>query len=431
MENKNQENEHQDEGQFETISTQMALDILDELEKEESEDSKYDTDLLIRFIKTIPDYQQKFEQMNKRELIPGYIQAMLDIMFYNLTHKYQYTWIYDTYLTNRLTAQSDAIAYFQSQEFQRVLEIVRSFKREFTPEFDTQYFDIDNSINAPGDFERILPEVLEMDSSDIQQESKSKFLKYWNDSKPERERLHAQFVDELIDALVFQYIFGVHVLGENFMEFGEQLAEEGSEISKPFDIKNPHLFGWAAKAKQPIPEGIQLVMIQKLPEIISQLQKYKERVAKNAVLNIIRSQFSNWTMMMNNDRMKARRQSTNLAVEAIRMLNEYGQKLGENPMDLEYESGETENEEFDKDHMKALMDFTVKNPIKGTYVLNEKYQEYDSETRTRKSDEIKPVNTFMQGILGRNIVRRTKELFEQVLKKPKKKPTDIIEELNK
>lgn len=440
-----------EEGTMEILSDERANIILDEIEREET---KYDNDLLIKLIKTISRIEDKFQTIKKweerEERIKQYIQFALDIMFHELKEKYRYSWVENTYFTPSLTAPVEVLNFFESPEFQKWLELIRNFKEEFTTTFQEQLGEIEGTIEEPGTIDTVLADVNK--GGNIQPETRSKFLKYYQDSTKERKRLSDQFPDELINALVFQYIFGVYVLGEKFMEFTDQLANEGVNITYPFDMRNPFLFGWAGKATQPSLSSIALKRIKEIPEVITKMQQYKEGVAKNAALCIIKCQFSNWTMMQYNEQMRLRRTSTNYAVDTIRALNDFYDSIydSDQPMEIEVETEEQEDPDYNQEYVDALMTWCKKKPKDskkpleiGYPVLDEKFQEYDTETRTKKKDVIKPATTSTLDVLNRNIAKGIKRLIKQLIsdkaiiseikkhtKTPIKKVSEILEDLN-
>ena len=429
-----------EEGTLEILSDERANIILDEIEQEET---KYDNDLLIKFIKTIPRIEMEFQTVKEREeRIKQYIQFALDIMFHELTEKYRYSWVEDTYFTPSLTAPIEVLNFFESSEFRHWLEPIRKFKKEFTTTFQEQLREIERTIEDPNTIDTVLADVNKGER--VQPETRSKFLKYYKDSVEERGRLSDQFPDELINALVFQYIFGVYVLGSNFMKFADQLANEGVEKTYPFSMLNPFLFGWAGKAKQPSLSSITLQRIKEIPNVITKMQQYKEGVAKNAALCIIKCQFSNWTMMQYDEQIRFRRLSTNFTVETIRELNDiYGT---DQPMELEVGSEEEKDPDYNQEYADALMTWCKKKPKDpkkpleiGYPKLDEKFQEYDTETRSKKADVIKPATTSTLAVLQRNIVKWIKQLksdkaliseIKKHTKTPIKKVSEIPEDLN-
>lgn len=436
-----------EEGTVEILSDENANIILNEMDQEEM---KYDNDLLIKLIKTISRIELEFKKNEnqfknfeeREERIKQYIQFALDITFYELTEKYRYSWIKDDYFTSSLNAPLEVLKFFRSSEFQQWLEIIRKFKKEFTITFQEQLRQIEETIEEPDTINSILKDV--NTSERVQPETRSKFLKYYKDSTTERERLSEQFPDELINALVFQYVFGVNVLGTEFMKFADQLAIEGIENTYPFNMMNPFLFGWAGKAKQPVLGTINLNRIKEIPNIINKMEQYKESVGKNAALSMIKCQFSNWTMMQYDEQIRLRRLSTKFAVETIRALNDIYDT--DQPMEIEVETEEQEDPDYNQEYVNALMTWChkkpkdPKKPLEIEYpILEEKFQEYDTETRTKKADVIKPATTSTLVVLQRNISKWIKQLksdkaiiskVKKQTKTPIKKVSEILEDLN-
>ena len=432
---------------MEIFSDDLANIILNEVDQDES---KYDNDLLIKLIKTIPRIELEFKKNEnqfknfeeREEYIKQYIQFALDFMFHELTEKYRYSWVEDDYFTPGLTAPIEVINFLRSSEFQHWLEPIRKFKKEFTATFQNQLREIDQTIEQPDTINTVLEDVNKGER--VQPETRSKFLKYYKDSVEERGRLSDQFPDELINALVFQYVFGVYVLGSDFMKFADQLANEGGEKTYPFSMLNPFLFGWAGKAKQPSLSSIQLQQIKEIPDIITKMQQYKEKVAKNAALCIIKCQFSNWTMIQYDEQMRFRRLSTEFTVETIRLLNDIYDT--DQPMELEVGSEEEKDPDYNPEYAEALMIWCKKKPkdpkkpLEIEYPkLEEKFQEYDTETRTKKEDVIKPATTSTLAVFQRNILKWIKQLksdkaliseIKKHTKTPIKKVSEIIEDLN-
>lgn len=431
-----------EEGEIQVISDETAKILLDEVDKEEH---KYDTDLLIQLIKTIPHiqtqikaaYNGKPNAVNPEIRIREYIQLMLDFIFHELASKYRYSWQHDVYYSSHITAPIEVLEFLGSAEFQEWLPMIREFKQIFDETFRNEYQTIEDTITDPNVSNTILTQVA--NGQTVQQETRSKFLKYFEDSTQERGRLAEQFTDELINALVFQYIFGVHVLGNDFMRFADRLAVNGTEITYPFEMMNPFLFGWAGKAKQPPLGTIGIYGVREIPVIIRQLQQYKESVAKNAVLCIIKCQFSNWTMRQYDEATRFRRRSTSMLVDTIRLI-----KTTDPSMECEFDSEEQEDPDINKEYVNAFMEWctkkpkNAKNPLEIGYpTLNEKFQEWDSEKQIRKKDTIKPANMTTLLMFQRNILKWLskvgKEGIQEVKKRTKldiKKRTEL-EELDK
>lgn len=407
-----------DEGDFMTLTNSQVLEITSMLEEQEQND-KIDNDYLIELLKTIKKYRRVFSEesfVRQVAFTNQYIQILLDIIFYALSQKYNYIWVHDQHLTNLLTASQDVLNFFKDeQKMSALLEQIRNFKKDFSLEFNGAYEAIEDTIERPDTQDEIFVGIENI--KEPQTETRNRFLNYYKNTAKQREQKKQQFVDELINALVFQYIFGVSVLGKNFMEFSENLSSEESYITYPFDMKNSFLFGWAAKSVQPQVNGISINSIEKLPEVLLKLDNYKSKVAKNAALNIIRCQFSAWTMKMNEEFTRLRRNSLKVIGDTIRWFETIKQ-----PMEIEVEEEEKENPDYDKEYINEFMKWT-----KGGK-LSTKYQYYDYESRTKRTDEMKPTNAFTLEILQRNLLKKTKQIFEQIMKRPVKKDANVLQE---
>lgn len=419
-----QEKRHDESGTF-NIPDSDIMELVDLIDEEEN--AITDNDFLLQLIKTIKKLRKRFSsEPNDKQvgLIKQYIQISLDIIFQQLTEKYNFVWIYDERFSSRMTADDNVLDLLMNENYmENLAEKIRNFKTKFEEVFQMTFDNIENTIDLPQTQKEIFDGITDDEGTkslnDPEQETRSKFLMYYKNTGPQRTQKKNQFTDELINTIVFQYIFGVPVLGEHFMEFSEQLSIPESDTIYPFDMKNSFLFGWASKSKQPLADGIKLEMVLKIPGVIDKLNEYRTNVAKNAALNIIRCQFSAWTIMTFDENQKFKRETTEFLKKSFKTLLDQGQS-----MDFEVTKEEKDEPDYDPEYLNAFKDW-----IEGK-TIPKNYQDYNYETRTRIPDIMKPTNITTYKILQRNLLKKTKSVFSGNRKQPSKKmkEMDLVEE---
>lgn len=410
----------------------------------EENENAYDNDFLIHFIQDVKrkmfevdrfveegEYKEATDTF-KQELYNDYIQILLDLMFHSLLIKYSITLPNSSFYLNINTAKPEVLQFFKTQQSSvDFIDTIRKFKRKFREQLINTYDDINNRIEIP----EVNEEVLQgRGVSNPITETRSKFLKYYTDSEDVRKVKIRNFTDELINAVVFQYIFGCPVLGSNFEGNLDKLDGEESESEYPFLFKNKFLFGWAGDPMKAGPAGVFLENITKVPSILLKLEKYSEKVAKNAVLCIIRCQFSEWTMRTQDENIKYRKDETNRLADEYKTLYGYykGMKKSEDEiqrmMELDITDAERDDIDFKQEQIDAFMEV-----VKGKEVPKD-YQYFDSVSR-KKVNEFKPFPITTLGVLRKNLGKKyrkilksdeaRRELFEVGGKNPRKKTKQI------
>lgn len=410
----------------------------------EENENAYDNDFLIHFIQDVK--RKMFEVKNfveegenkeapyifKEELYNDYIQILLDLMFHSLLIKYSITLPSNSFFLNIGTASLEVLQFFKQKQWSDTfIDEIRKFKGKFREQLINIYNDINERIETP----EVNEEVLRgRGVSNPSTETRSKFLKYFSDSENVRKVKINNFTDELINAVVFQYIFGCPILGSNFEGNLDKLDGEESETEYPFLLKNKFLFGWAGDPMKVVPAGIFLKNITKVPLILSKLEKYSEKVAKNAVLCIIRCQFSEWTMRTQDENTKYRKDETNELADEYTSLYGYYKNMKKSEdeiqkmMELDITDAEKDDIDFKQEQIDAFMEF-----VKGKEVPKD-YQYFDSVTK-KKVNEFKPFPITTLRILRRNLKKKfnkilksdeaRREIFEIGGKNPKKKTKQI------
>ena len=410
----------------------------------EENENVYDNDFLIHFIQDVKRKMfevRKFveEGENKEaayifedELYNDYIQILLDLMFHSLLIKYSIILPSNSFYLNISTASLEVLQFFKEEQWSDTfIDKIREFKREFKEQLINIYNEINDRIQDPG----VNGEILQgRRVSNPSTETRTKFLKYFADSEDVRQVKINNFTDELINAVVFQYIFGCPILGSNFEGNLDKLDGEESETEYPFLLKNKFLFGWAGDSMKVVPRGIFLENIKKVPLIISKLERYSKKVAKNAVLCIIRCQFSEWTMKTQDENIKHRKYETNELADEYKSLYGYYKGMEKNEdeiqklMELDITDAERDDIDFKQEQINAFMEV-----VKGKEIPKV-YQYFDSVT-SKKVNEFKPFPITTLQILRRNFnkkfnkilksVEARREIFEIGGKNPKKKTKQI------
>lgn len=369
-----------------------------------------DNDYLIQFIKDIKNTQTKVNQIQidlpKEKIYDEYIQIILDVMFYGLLKKYHLI-LTEPLRYSDIEYKPEILEFFKQEYSSNTLvEKIRNFKTEFKEQLLEIYYDINSRIGEPGMNEQVL---IGRGITNPTTETTNKFLKYYTDTEETRSVKVKNFTNELINAIVFQYIFGYPVLGLSFDSDLERLKEEQSETEYPFIMKNKFLFGWAGTEMFGLPFGYNLENIKKIPTIIDKLYQYKEKVAKNAVLCIIRCQFSEWTMKTQDESMKFQIDTTQSMITNYKTIYEQyklqfpEEKLAEK-MNLELNEIEKEDPDFKQEQIDAFMQV-----VKGGEIPND-YKYYDYEAK-KKIDIFKPLPNNTIRMLQRNYEKKIKNIF--------------------
>ena len=404
----------------------------------------HDNDFLIHFIQDVKRKMfevKKFVEESenneaiyifKEELYDDYIQILLDLMFHSLLIKYSIILPNNPFYLKIGTASPEVLQFFKKELWSDIfIDEIRKFKGKFKEQLINTYNDINDRIENPGVNEEILQG---RGVSNPSTETRTKFLKYFADSEDVRKVKIDNFTDELINAVVFQYIFGCPILGSNFEGNLDKLDGKESETEYPFLLKNKFLFGWAGDPMKAVPRGIFLENIKKVALIISKLERYSEKVAKNAVLCIIRCQFSEWTMRTQDENIKHRKYETNELADEYKSLYGYYKGMEKNEdeiqkmMELDITDAERDDIDFKQEQIDAFMEV-----VKGEEIPKN-YQYFDYVT-SRKVNEFKPFPITTLQILRRNFnkkfnkilksVEARREIFEIGGKNPKKKTKQI------
>ena len=143
--------------------------------------------------------------------------------------------------------------------------------------------------------------------------------------------------------------------------------------------------------------------------MVNQTFQYKEKVAKNAVLCIIRCQFSEWTMKTQDESMKFQIDTTQSMITNYKTIYEQyklqfpEEKLAEK-MNLELNEIEKEDPDFKQEQIDAFMQV-----VKGGEIPND-YKYYDYEAK-KKIDIFKPLPNNTIRMLQRNYEKKIKNIF--------------------